>query len=237
MSVYPPPTRYPAIFNPSIFSSYSNDSYLSTADANSTYAKLAGNQTIIGQETFAGGIKTNSIIPATGTDVSLGSSSLTTTGNVNTGALNVTGNITQSSGGYTTLRFLTATNSSYIARLTITNRELIMGSVTTLASSFGSAATTHTITSTELPLLASNGWNGELKVFVDAQNATDANNVAGVFFVVLTKPATTLTVTSINVYKSAALTTFTVAAASNTSLTVTVGPTACKMSWLFTGAL
>lgn len=229
MSVYPAPSSYPSIFNPAVFSSYSNDSYLSTSDANLTYAKLAGGQTIIGQETFAGGIKTNSVTPATGTAVSLGSSSLSTTGNVSTGALDVTGNITQSSGGYTTLRFLTATNSSSIARLTVTNKELIMGSVTTLASSFGSAATTHTITSTELSWLANNGWNGELKLFADDE-AVATNGAISVVY--LHKPGSTLTVVQGNRSTS---TTITTTAASNTSLTVALS-NSCRLCWIFTGA-
>lgn len=236
MSVYPPPTRYPAIFNPSIFSSYSNDSYLSTADANSTYAKLAGNQTIIGQETFAGGIKTNSIIPATGSNVNFSNSSLTTTGNVSTGALDVTGNITQSSGGYTTLRFLTATNTSSIARLTLTNRELNMGNVTTLASSFGSSASTHTITSTELSWLANSGWNGELKLFADDGSAATNGAISVVY---LHKPGSTLSVVQ---GARSSSTTITTTAASNTSLTVSlINPStsagvSCRLCWIFTGA-
>lgn len=236
MSIYPAPTRYPSIFNPADFSSFSNDSYLSTADANSTYAKLAGGQTIVAQETFSGGIKTNSIVPATGTGITI-------TGNSSqTGNMTITGNMTQNSGYSTNLQTTTVTGTMQATRIvaggttaensfagnTTFSKNLIQGSMTTFASSFGTAATTHTITSTELSWLGNNNWSGELKLFADDSSAN-----AGVFVVYLHKPSTTLFRTE--GAKSTSMTTFTVTVASNTSLTVSLS-NSCRLAWIFTGA-
>ena len=236
MSIYPAPTRYPSIFNPADFSSFSNDSYLSTADANSTYAKLAGGQTIVAQETFSGGIKTNSIVPATGTGITI-------TGNSSqTGNMTITGNMTQNSGYSTNLQTTTVTGTMQATRIvaggttaensfagnTTFNANVIQGSMTTFASSFGTAATTHTITSTQLSWLGNNNWSGELKLFADDSSAN-----AGVFVVYLHKPSTTLFRTE--GAKSTSMTTFTVTVASNTSLTVTLS-SSCRLAWIFTGA-
>lgn len=63
MSIYNPPTQDLPIFNPIYWdtSANSSDNYLTSAEANSTYAKLSGNQTIIGFETFSGGVKTETL--------------------------------------------------------------------------------------------------------------------------------------------------------------------------------
>ena len=236
MSVYPPPSSYPAIFNPSVFSSYSNDLSLSTAQADATYAKLAGGQTIVATETFSGGIKTNTIVPATGTDVTI-------TGNSSqTGNLTISGNITQNSGYNTSLRTTSINGTATITRViqsgtTAENsfagnctfsQNVVQGSITTFASSFGTAATTHTITSTELSWLANSNWSGELKLFADDSSAN-----AGVFVVYLHKPSSTLFRTE--GAKSTSMTTFTVTVASNSSLTVTL-TNSCRLCWIFTGA-
>lgn len=279
MSVYPAPTRYPSIFNPALFSSFSTDTYLSTADANSTYAKLAGGQTIVAEETFTAGIKTATVTTP--------SNALSITGNVTVSNTSSQAFLSVKSGNNSTLLQTDTSGNGYLdtaqqlyirpggtTKCILTTGGLLgvnMSSVSTLinknaavycngglyvnnniecaggqltlgtpiirgSSWTTSAATSHTITSTDLPYLASNGWTGEFKVFVDDQNTTEANNNAGIYSVVLMKPATTLSIQNIYVYKSTNITTFTVTAASNTTLTIAVTP-ACKMSWLFTGAL
>jgi hypothetical protein len=75
MSIYNPPSQDLPIFNPIYWdtSANSSDDYLTSAEASSTYAKLAGNQTIIGFETFSGGVKTEtlqSITPGNSINVS-----------------------------------------------------------------------------------------------------------------------------------------------------------------------
>ena len=111
MSIYPPPSSYPAIFNPSVFSSYSNDSYLSTAQADATYAKLAGGQTIVAQETFSGGILTNTISNLSGSQVSVDTDLLYATGSIGT-PFNVTATGDVQGGA------LIATNTSTLADAT-----------------------------------------------------------------------------------------------------------------------
>lgn len=237
MSIYPPPSRYPSIFNPTDFSTFSTDTYLSTADANSTYAKLAGGQTIVAQETFSGGIKSDTIVPATT------GGTVTITGNSSqTGDLTISGNVTQNSGYSTSLRTTTINGTATVTRLLQSgstsensfagncsfSNNLIQGSLTTFATSFGTAATTHTITSTQLSWLGNNNWSGELKLFADDSSAN-----AGISIVYLHKPSSTLFLTQ--GYKSTSMTTFTTAVASTTSLTVTL-TNSCRLCWIFTGA-
>lgn len=73
MSVYPPPTRNASIFNPSLFILSSSSEFLTGAQADYIYAQLAGGQTIAAQETFSGGILTNTIEPSSGTQVTVDS--------------------------------------------------------------------------------------------------------------------------------------------------------------------
>jgi len=60
MSVYPPPERDTSIFNPADFLSTTTDA-VTAAYVAANYLKIAGNQTVVGQETFQGGILTNAI--------------------------------------------------------------------------------------------------------------------------------------------------------------------------------
>jgi hypothetical protein len=62
----------------------SSGSGISSAEADATYAKLAGGQTIVGEETFAGGILTNIITPSSGSQVSVDTDLLYATGSIGT---------------------------------------------------------------------------------------------------------------------------------------------------------
>lgn len=235
MSIYPAPTRYPSIFNSAVFSSYDSNTSLSTSDANSIYAKLAGGQTIVAQETFTGGVKTASLTTPSG--------ELSITGNVSaTGNLTVTGNITQSTGYSTSLRTTTVNGTlqaTRIATTSTTQDSSVAGNLSLSGnvsfntplmrgSTWATAATTHTITSTQLPYLGQNNWCGELKLFAD-----DSSSNSGFSVVYLHKPSTTLFLTQGT--KSTSMTTFTANVASNTSVLVTLS-NSCRLSWLFTGA-
>jgi len=218
MSIYPPPTRVPAIFNPADFNSY-NSSNVSLEYINATFAKLAGGQTIVAQETFSGGIKTNAVDLLSGSQLT-----------VTAPASQFTGNVAVS--GSATIPSLTVSSSATIPTLTLTS-SMVTGSITTLWRSYESTvATTRTITSTQLSWLADTNWHGELKIF-----AEDTTTNGGISVVYLHKPSSTLSLSQ--GAKSTNLTTFTVTVASNTSLTVTTTSTTstgCKIAWIFTGA-
>jgi len=72
MSVQPPPTKDASIFNPSYFGSTTEGVTIEYVDLN--YLKKAGGQTVVAEETFTGGILTNSITPSSGNDISMASS-------------------------------------------------------------------------------------------------------------------------------------------------------------------
>jgi hypothetical protein len=224
MSIYPPPTRVPAIFNPADFISY-NSSNVSLEYINATFAKLAGGQTIVAQETFSGGIKTNAV------DI-LSGSQLTVTAPTS----QFTGNVAVS--GSATIPSLTVSSSATIPALTLTS-SMVAGSITTLFASFGSNATTHTITSTQLSWLAENNWTGEMKIFAD-----DGTSYGGIVTYYLVRYSSTLSMTQVPTSKYTNMSTFdaTVATTSGVS-TITVNvkrtttdTTGAKISWIFIGA-
>ena len=100
MSVYPPPTRNTAIFNPVDFIGASSASeYVTQTYVDDNYLKKSGGQSVLALETFQGGIATNAIQPYTGTTVDFAANNLTTTGSVSAGSLTVSGAVT--SGTYT----------------------------------------------------------------------------------------------------------------------------------------
>jgi len=243
MSVYPAPSSYPAIFNPAVFVSDSSGSGLSTAEADATYAKLAGSQTIVGEETFTGGILTNTIGPSSGTTVSIGQNLLYAEGSIGS-AFDITavGDVQGAT--------LIATNSSDLADATATS--LTCGSASFSNNvSFGtpfirgsswssSSATTHTITSTALSVLGSNNWTGELKLFAD-----DGTSYGGIVNYFLVRYTDTLSMSQVATSKFTNMSTFdAVATTTSGSSTITVtmkrtstDTTGAKLSWLFTGAL
>ena len=73
MAIYNPPTQNVPTFNPIYWDNGDASSdYLTTAQADATFAKLSGNQTIIGFETFAGGVKTETLQSITlGSDINV----------------------------------------------------------------------------------------------------------------------------------------------------------------------
>lgn len=243
MSIYPAPTRYPSIFNPADFSSFSNDSYLSTADANSTYAKLAGGQTIVAQETFSGGIKTNSIVPATGTGITI-------TGNSSqTGNMTITGNMTQNSGYSTNLQTTTVTGTMQATRIVAggTTAENSFAGNTTFnanvgfgspfikgsswtASIFTSGNYSLTITSSALPFLSQTNFQGQLCVF--ARNGSTNSGMLN-FYLIKRNGGTIATTASSTPPTN--FTTLSLSATSNT-IVVSTGTTASDISCLFIGA-
>ena len=90
MSAYPPPTKTSSIFNPTFF--ISSDSSTVTTDYLSTYyLKKAGGQTVLAQETFTGGIKTDSISSNTSGNISV-------SGNIKANTIHAT-----TSGGWVTI--------------------------------------------------------------------------------------------------------------------------------------
>lgn len=122
MSVYPAPTRNASIFNPALFTSSSSSSTtLTVSQANSTYAKLAGGQTILSQETFQGGVLTNAIGPWSGTTVSVNDDLYVA------GAISTPDNIVSS--GTVQGSILSAVNSSSIKDATATSLQ-VSGTVT-----------------------------------------------------------------------------------------------------------
>lgn len=282
MSVYLPPIRYPSEFNPVVFTY--GDSTLTLNDIDGTYAKLAGNETIVGSETFSGGIKTGSLQPiSSNIDVSS-----TSTGTTVTPLRILTPNQT---GTDATQMILgvddSATKSAYIQyvpngfsaansymnlglngsnpAITLRNGRVGINNVTnpgatlhvsgnfictqvvsnqiSLNSTSGpqiigknwySAATSHTISSTDLPILASTTsyWQGKLCVF-----ANNGAGAIGIFEAYVTKLAASATpaINATPIFKSAGtFTTFTLTAAA-TSITVALS-TSAKISWLFTGS-
>lgn len=223
MSVYPAPSRYPSIFNPALFWSYTSGT-LTSAQADATYAKLAGGQTIVAQETFAGGILTNTVGLASGSQLTVNATDTVFNGTVSGTELSAD---TLLSAPSTTTNALNVTGTASIPSLTLTSG-MTMGSITTLfAASFGTSATTHTITSTQLSWLGNTGWNGELKIFADDQGTNGAVSV-----VYLHKPGSTLSV--IQGARSTS-TTINTTVASNTSITVTLS-VSCRICWIFMGA-
>lgn len=262
MSVYPPPERNSTIFNPADFSELNN--YLTTSSADATYAKLAGGQTITAQETFAGGVKTASIVSSSG--------ELEVTGNVTSSnltnfllpigaSLRIANDNSDSSsqklrlyntgtdayidwagtGGNlyfrsgTTLGIRGTVNSTGWSLTNVTATVYKIGSVSTFATTFGNSATSHTVTSSDLSWLSTNNWAGELKLFAD----NTSTNQSGIHVVYLYKPSTTLYLTAGS--KGTNMTTFEATVASNVSLTVTTkvsstDTTGCRLAWIFTGA-
>ncbi|NBO26234.1 MAG: hypothetical protein EBU96_05485 [Actinobacteria bacterium] len=100
MSVYPPPTRTTAIFNPVDFIGASSASeYVTQSYVDDNYLKKSGGQSVLALETFQGGIATNEIEPYTGTDI------------------NFAGNITQDSGKTTSLNTTTVNGTVTCSRL------------------------------------------------------------------------------------------------------------------------
>jgi len=69
MSIYPPPDRTTSIFNPADFLTTDTEVGVSAAYVDTFYLKKAGNQTVVGRETFQGGILTNTIGLASGTQL------------------------------------------------------------------------------------------------------------------------------------------------------------------------
>lgn len=67
MSVYPPPTSNVDIFNPDYYGTDTSQesAYLTLSEANAIYAKLEGNQSILGYENFSSGIRTENITAIT----------------------------------------------------------------------------------------------------------------------------------------------------------------------------
>ena len=79
MTIASPPIRDSPIFNPANFLYTAKT--LTYGDVSGTYAKLAGGETFAGEETFSGGIKTNSI-QATSTSSYVDVKNTATSGNV-----------------------------------------------------------------------------------------------------------------------------------------------------------
>jgi len=232
MSIYSAPARYPSIFNPWLFNSTKSSSSsssssgggvslsdLTLAQANALYAKLAGNETIVGKETFTGGILTNNIGLQSGIELTVTADRLQVTGDIRSSADIEAGQTIYADQ-------LNVTSTASIPTLTLTSG-LIQGSFTTLFSAFGAAATTHTITSTQLSWLANNNWSGELKLFVD-----DGSTNAGISILYLAKPSTTLFVTQGS--KATSMGKFETTN-TNTQLTVTL-TNSCRLAWIFIGA-
>lgn len=180
------------------------------------------------QETFAGGILTNTVGLASGSQLTVNA-----TDTVFDGTLTATGDIASDTslsaptvGTYT----LNVTGTASIPSLTLTSG-MTMGSITTLFAAFGTSATTHTITSTQLSWLGNNNWSGELKLFADDVSGGTGTN-AGISILYLAKPSTTLYVTQGS--KATSMGTFTTTF-TNTTLTVTLS-NSCRLCWIFTGA-
>jgi cytoskeletal protein CcmA (bactofilin family) len=96
MSIYPPPDRTTSIFNPADFLTTGTEVGVSAAYVDTFYLKKAGNQTVVGQETFQGGILTNSIGLASGTQLVVAATNrvdVTTTLADFSGDINAAGNI------------------------------------------------------------------------------------------------------------------------------------------------
>lgn len=135
MSVYPPPTRNASIFNPTLFILSSSSEFLTGAQATYIYAQLAGGQTIAAQETFSGGIKTNSIAPATGSTVAV------------SGTATFATDITQSA-GTAALKTVTATSVSNSGTLTQTGAATFTGNITANSKLFVDSNEIHSIAGT-----------------------------------------------------------------------------------------
>jgi len=252
MSVYPPPSSYPAIFNPAVFVSDSSGSGISSAEADATYAKLAGGQTIVAQETFSGGIKTNTIVPATGTDVTI-------TGNSSqTGNLTISGNITQNSGYSTSLRTTTINGTATVTRLIQSgstsensfagnctfSQNVFLGSSTILASSWTASTLSGSTYSYTISLSSITSGDFAGQIYISVKNTTTASLLSQLnYFAVKANGVLTLTSTSsppnnFGTYTLNSVTTnkLTVAS-SNTAITVSTYTTSSSVCWYFVGAI
>lgn len=238
MSVYPPPSRYPSIFNPSLFTSYSTGN-LTTAQADATYAKLAGGQTIVAQETFSGGIKTNAIDLKSGSQLTVTAAASQFNGDLScTGAISsdtslsatTTQTYTLNVTGSASIPDLTIANSASIPTLTLGACQIQGTAWFTSALSSGNYTLTISTTS-GLTVLGQSNFQGQLYIF--AKNGSTNSGWINVFLVRRNGGAIAMTATS---SPPTNFTTFTAAVANTNTITVSTGTTASQISGLFIGA-
>lgn len=220
MSIYPAPSSYPAIFNPEVFLPKSSGSGLSSAQADAKYAKLAGNQTIVGAETFTGGILTNNITPTSPSNQVTVSSGMTVTDDLAVSNNLFSYGYIKSSGGF------------YIGS------HIILGSSWT-ASTLSSGTYSYTIS---LSSITSGDFTGQ--IYISVKNTTTASLLSQLnYFAVKSNGTLTLTSTSsapnnFGTYTlNSVLTNKLTVASSNTAITVSTYTTSSSVCWYFVGAV